>query len=79
MLLTQLENEDQCLLFITAYLNTRGVFPKLEVLKIQNLAQLSQLEDLPLIDCIKQLPALTELDLTNCPLSTEMQDDFQVS
>lgn len=79
MLFAQLENEDQCLLFITAYLNTRGVFPKLEVLKVQNLALLSHLEDLPLLDCIKLLPALTELDLTNCSLSTEMQDDFQVS
>ena len=62
-------------------MNSKDIFPKLQSLKVHNIAHLSQQlhEDMPLLECVRQLPpTLTELDITNCPLSAEMQEDFQV-
>ena len=74
-ILTQFEDKDLYLLFITSYFSTPGVFLNLRMLNVHQLKD----ESMPLLDSVKQFSTLTALDLSTCALSRDMQEDFQVS
>lgn len=61
---------------LTAFFNTQGVLPNLKTFKLRGLER--AVSDFPFTESIKQLYALTELDLAGNNLSIDMQENLQL-